>query len=137
MSVKAKPVMGADDLQLALLHHWALDTSTFPDERQRVQLALIMLVAAFTGCRPGELVDAAKNREVAFQSQDPWNNPQDLDYVETSMEQPGRKAERTRAICYEDIRLMLLRNMEEGGRDILALEITLAHHKGMDRQLQP
>jgi len=32
------------------------DTNTFPHERQRVQLATILLIAAFTGSRPGALL---------------------------------------------------------------------------------
>jgi integrase len=36
--------------------HWATDTNVFPNERQRVQLATILLFAAFTGSRPGALL---------------------------------------------------------------------------------
>ena len=33
-----------------------MDTNTFPQERQRVQLATILLLAALTGSRPGALL---------------------------------------------------------------------------------
>lgn len=42
---------------MEVLHcHWAKDTNTFPNERQRIQLATILLLAAFTGSRPGALL---------------------------------------------------------------------------------
>jgi hypothetical protein len=50
--------MGVDDLLRVLLYHWAKDTSVFPNERQRLQLATILLFAAYTSSRPAELVDA-------------------------------------------------------------------------------
>jgi hypothetical protein len=31
--------MDVDDLYLLLHHHWALDVSVFPDERQRLQVS--------------------------------------------------------------------------------------------------
>jgi integrase len=33
-------------------YHWASDINIFPNERQRLQLAAILLLAAFTGSRP-------------------------------------------------------------------------------------
>lgn len=39
--------MNVDDVYLVLHHHWVLDTSVFPDERQRLQVALLMSVACW------------------------------------------------------------------------------------------
>ena len=36
--------------------HWVTDTNIFPHERQRVQLAIILLLAALTGSWPGALL---------------------------------------------------------------------------------
>ena len=36
--------------------HWVTDTNSFPNERQRVQVAAILLLAAVTGSRPGALL---------------------------------------------------------------------------------
>ncbi len=44
---------------------------------------------------------------------------------------------RSNAICYEDISLMVARNPVHGERDVLAMEVTLAHHKGVDRKSKP
>jgi len=34
------------------------------------------------------------------------------------------------AICYEDVRLLVVRSAGSGERDVLAMEVTLAHYKG-------
>ncbi|KAK4220814.1 hypothetical protein QBC38DRAFT_160950 [Podospora fimiseda] len=49
---KEKPVLNADDMYLILHHHWVRDESIFPHERQRLQLALMLLVQAYTATRP-------------------------------------------------------------------------------------
>jgi hypothetical protein len=58
----AKLVLRADDLILLLTHHRPWDTSTFPTKDQRQALATIMHLLIYTGCRPAELVDAAKRK---------------------------------------------------------------------------
>lgn len=47
-TTRKKPVMNVDDVYLVLHHHWILDTSVFPDERQRLQVALLLLPSAYT-----------------------------------------------------------------------------------------
>ena len=51
-----KPLLDAIDFVELLRCHWVSDINTFPHERQRVQLATILLVAAFTGSRSGALL---------------------------------------------------------------------------------
>ncbi|KAH7363982.1 hypothetical protein BKA65DRAFT_490119 [Rhexocercosporidium sp. MPI-PUGE-AT-0058] len=34
------------------------------------------------------------------------------------------------AIYYEDVRLLVVRGPDSGGRNVLAMEVTIAHHKG-------
>lgn len=51
-----KPVLEAEDLVEVLRCHWATDTNIFPNERQRVQLAALLLLTAVTGFRPGALL---------------------------------------------------------------------------------
>jgi len=50
--------MNVDDLLLLLHHHWALSTDYYTIERERVQLALIILFMACTTARPSTLVKA-------------------------------------------------------------------------------
>jgi hypothetical protein len=157
----AKPVLGADDLILLLTHHWARDTSTFQTEDQRLSLAAIMLLLIYTGCRPAELVDAAKRkascREQAYEDDrwdsryesldevkdedpvyeglEPWANPNDTDYDDDY--DADTLTREYKALCYEDIRLWIVQNPTPGGRDLLAMEITLAYHKGADKKPKP
>jgi Protein of unknown function (DUF3435) len=48
--------MNVDDVFLILYHHWVVDTATFPDGRQRLQVPFLVLVSAYTATRPGALV---------------------------------------------------------------------------------
>ena len=56
VSTDEKPATNVDDVYLILYHLWAVDTATFPDGRQRLQIALLMLLTACTATRPGALV---------------------------------------------------------------------------------
>ncbi|KAL9098052.1 MAG: hypothetical protein Q9163_006211 [Psora crenata] len=51
-----KPLLDADDFIEVLHCHWVTDTNSFPYERQRVQVATLLLLAAVTGSRPGALL---------------------------------------------------------------------------------
>ena len=158
-------MLGADDLILLLTHHWARDTSIFPTEDQRLVLAAIMLLLIYTGCRPAELVDAAKgnatSRQQAYEDEyeddswdsgygssdevkdedpvyenpEPWANPNNPDYDDD--DDADILAREYKALCYEDIRLWIVQNPTRGERDLLAMEITLAHHKGANRKPKP
>jgi hypothetical protein len=155
-----------DDLLLLLNYHWARDTSTFPTERHRVQFALILLFLFGTGCRPAELVDAKKKKRddidsetdelqvlddddtLAFDeigdgsgvenSQGPTvHDDNAFDNDDTAMRGMEEDIRRFDAICYEDVRLLVVRSPESEERDVLAMEITLAHHKGHKRRPKP
>lgn len=51
-----KPLLEADDFVELIRYHWASDINVFPNERQRLQLAALLLLAAFTGSRPQALL---------------------------------------------------------------------------------
>jgi integrase len=51
-----KPLLEADDFIEVIRYHWISDINIFPNERQRVQLAAVLLLAAFTGSRPHALL---------------------------------------------------------------------------------
>jgi len=152
-------VMGPDDLLLLLTHHWARDTHTYPIEDQRLTVAAIMLMAVYTGCRLGELTDASKGRaaykdplqgqdDVKYEGQEPWEDLDDTDYIEDDdgiMDKEGIEddhgidslSRRYKVLCYEDIRLWIVQNPKQGERDLLAMEVTLSHHKGANWKLKP
>lgn len=119
--------MNIDDVYLVLHHHWALDTTLFPDGRQRLQIAFLILLSAYTASRPGALVYVARNvkadKSPQFSDDDPIANTidgkDDNDPVKT--------------ICYEDVTLTLLPN-PTGLRDLLAMEVNLRYTKGNQRK---
>ena len=51
-----KPLLDAEDFLEVLRCHWVTDSNPFPHERQRVQVATLLLLAAVTGSRPGALL---------------------------------------------------------------------------------
>ena len=51
-----KPILDEEDFKQVLRCHWVTDTNTYPEERQRVQLATLLLLAAYTGSRPSALL---------------------------------------------------------------------------------
>lgn len=47
-----------------LAYHWSSSTSIFPDIRQLLQLALIILIYVYTASRPGALVYVERKTKV-------------------------------------------------------------------------
>ncbi|KAL9583651.1 MAG: hypothetical protein Q9203_004996 [Teloschistes exilis] len=53
-----KHTVGYAGILGALCYHWTFDTESFHFERDRVQLALFILLLAYTGQRPGAIVES-------------------------------------------------------------------------------
>lgn len=49
----------------------------------------------------------------------------------------GEAIRKYKALCYEDICLWIVQNPKQGGRDLLAMEVSLRHHKGVDNKPKP
>jgi hypothetical protein len=49
----------------------------------------------------------------------------------------GEATREWKALCYEDLVLWVVRNPQEGERDVLAMEVSLRHHKGVDNKPKP
>jgi hypothetical protein len=45
--------------------------------------------------------------------------------------------QRCKALCYEDISLLVVQNPKPSKRDMLVIEVTLLHYKGVDRKPKP
>ncbi|CAG7975891.1 unnamed protein product [Penicillium salamii] len=52
-SVGEKLVMNIDDLYIILYHYWTKDTTPYPDNRQIIQLAFLLLTSVYTASRLG------------------------------------------------------------------------------------
>jgi hypothetical protein len=50
-----KPFLETNNFVELIRYHWVADINVFLNERQRVQLAAILLLAVFTGSRPRAL----------------------------------------------------------------------------------
>jgi hypothetical protein len=49
----------------------------------------------------------------------------------------GEAVRKCKALCYEDICLWIVKNPKKGERDVLAMEVHLRHHKGVDNKPKP
>ena len=135
----------------------AYDTTVFPGERHRVQLAGCYQFLCYTGARPAELVDAERKkpkdgsieelfgRKVVVQSSssddgEPEQQPQKLDedskLLESLLSQETVGRGRPKALCYEDIQMMIVRHPVTG-RCIPAMAVKFINHKGADNKPKP
>jgi len=120
-----------DDLLLLLNCHWARDKSVYRTERQRVRFALILLLLFGTGCQPAELVDAkSKRRDNPGSDDDDLESDVDMGGVEGDSRRPD-------ALCYKDVRLLVVHSPDNSERDVLAMEVKLSHHKGHNKRPKP
>ncbi|KAJ5111419.1 hypothetical protein N7532_001954 [Penicillium argentinense] len=125
MSVGEKPVMNVDDLYIVLHHHWTKDKTPYPDGRQIIQLAFILLVSAYTASRPGALVYLERKEKTNIQHF--FGNADDDD--RPPEDEWDLRHEDLKTLCYGQINLILLPN-PTGERDHLVMEIDLKHTKG-------
>lgn len=60
---------------------------------------------------------------------------QDCDAAE--VDEFGEARRKYKALCYEDIRIWIVQNPKQGEQDLLAMEVSLRHHKGVDKKPKP
>jgi len=94
------PVMSVNDLFQILHNHWAFDAGTFPHERQRVQLSLLLLMMAYTSSRPGAIVES------------------------------GCAKGSNEALCYKDVKILVIPAPDGAYRDKLVMTVSLRYMKG-------
>jgi hypothetical protein len=105
--MREKPVVGHTALQGALYYHWVFDTEVYNLERERIQLAAMLLLLTYTGSRPGAVVESSSQGIV------------------------GTNA----ALCYGDLVLKLLQPRE--GPSLLVLEVRIRLDKGKRKRGEP
>jgi hypothetical protein len=124
--------MNVDDVFLILYHHWVVDTATFPDGRQRLQVPFLVLVSAYTATRPGALVYVSRN-EKKDQGHCIGEHDEDEEEMEEGPMNCDWDCEQAKTLCYGDVTLFLLPN-PDGIRDLLAMEVDVKHAKGHQRK---
>ncbi|KAI9864671.1 MAG: hypothetical protein M1813_003161 [Trichoglossum hirsutum] len=94
---------------------------------------MILITAAYTASGPGELVDAERKRKKKKKEEgyEPWDGLDDPGYDDN---RGGSGGKRCKVLCYKDICLMLLQNPDRRDRDVLAMEVRMAHHEGAERK---
>ncbi|KAL9065698.1 MAG: hypothetical protein Q9157_007382 [Trypethelium eluteriae] len=107
---RPKPILNVDDLVGILLRHWKFDPSTYCDERQRVQVALLLLIAAYTGSRPSSILNTDEIQD---------------------------KDGETKAVCYRHIELYLVKSETLIERLKVVALLTLPYGKGDEWKPQP
>ena len=150
-TLRIKTVTDSGVLLALLSFNIAYDHYIFSSERQRLDFATSLLVLAYTGCRPAEVVDGEKAKpsdgsweelfgdENSALLEDPSDDaPADehskiiaqlLDFEVLSRGRP-------KALCYEDIQFVVIHHPVTG-RDTLTMSITFTNHKGADNKPKP
>ncbi|KAK5989579.1 C6 transcription factor asaR [Cladobotryum mycophilum] len=151
-----KPIMNVDDLYRAQYTHWVSDQVTFADERQRIQLALLILIQAYTATRPRVLTYRKPNKIAIEDYHYRWDGkktmwdmdddepakPEDDKLMKSEDDESGESDSEEhmenefKTLCYKDIKLYLIKG-GDGERDRLVMEVTLRYTKGWDRKPLP
>jgi hypothetical protein len=143
-----KDVADSGDLLALQTFNIAYDTGNFPRERHRIQLSGCYLTLAYTGARPAEVVDNERKNckdgclEELFGPKAIGGSSGDEEDVTVddnsklleellSQETVGRG--RPKALCYEDIMLMVVRHPETG-EDIHTMSIKFHTPQGGRQQ---
>lgn len=107
-------------------------------DEKRVQLATILLFAAFTGSRPADLVNASlsakdkkKINDAFWRKTTPWDDLDGSDYDEIEVD----LSERAESLCWEDVQLRIV--TLDDGRMVRAMWIAFTHRRGVDRKPLP
>lgn len=151
MGADGKPTMGTNGLYSLLRFNIGYDTKIFPVEGHRVQLAGCWILLATTGARPAEIVDHERKPPKDGCHEELWspgtaedaneddNNIADDDesrVLEKMLRQETVDRGRPKALCYEDIKLMVVCHPETG-QHVLCMAIKFIHHKGGDNKPKP
>ncbi|RYO96655.1 hypothetical protein DL764_007436 [Monosporascus ibericus] len=148
-NVNGKPVAGVDSLLSLLIFNIAYDTAVFPVETHRVQLAGCYLFLAYTGVRPAEIVDNEPSKPkdgsweelygpkaIKHDGEDDEAQDENSALLEKLLCQETLGRGRPKALCYEDILLMVVRHPDTG-KDVLSMAVKFIHHKGADNKPKP
>jgi hypothetical protein len=83
--------------------------------------------------------DLKQSEDPDYDKPDPWESLDNGNYSDDDdgLSNFSELIRSYKAICYEDVRLWIVQNPKQGERDLLAMEVTLSHHKGADKKPKP
>lgn len=144
-------MLNVDSLRVILVFNIAYDTSIRPLELQRLNDSGCYMIICYTGVRPAELVHNERKppkdgsleelfgvKAVMGADDDADEEPKDPDAAALCgllLKETVRR-DRVKALCYEDILMMVVRHPVTG-RATLAMSIKFIHHKGCDNNPRP
>ncbi|KAL0930298.1 FluG domain-containing protein [Colletotrichum truncatum] len=139
-NINGKPVVAVQGLEILLVFNIAYDVGIFRSEGQRIQLAGCYQLLCYTGARPAELVHAEREKP-KHEAWDLFNWDEDAQgedslLLDKLLRQETADRGRPKALCYEDILMMIVRHPVTG-RAIPAMAIKFIYHKGADRKPKP
>lgn len=138
-------------MRVILVFNIAYDTSIRPLELQRLNDAGCYMIICYTGVRPAELVHNERkppkdgSLEELFGAKAVMDADDDVDEVPDDPDSAELcalllketvKRDRPKALCYEDILMMVVRHPVTG-RATLAMALKFIHHKGCDNKPKP
>ena len=141
-SGKPKPVMGVEDLQILLEHHWACDDSRFYDGRQRIQTALVALLCAGTAQRPCSILATSPGTCGTEKGEPDKNKRLGRGFKHTTISsqlwaqhslRPASKKLKD-GILYKDVEVQIKRLPGGDSMQILIVYINFRHTKGEDKR---
>ncbi|KAH8882112.1 hypothetical protein GQ53DRAFT_753940 [Thozetella sp. PMI_491] len=150
-NIDGKPVLNVDSLRVILVFNIAYDTSIRPLELQRLNDAGCYMIICYTGVRPAELVHNQRKppkdgslkelfgaKAVMETDDDVDEEPDDPDSAVLCalLLQETVRRDRPKALCYEDVLMMVVRHPVTG-RATLAMALKFVHHKGCDNKPKP
>ncbi|KZL63688.1 FluG domain-containing protein [Colletotrichum tofieldiae] len=138
-NINGKPVVAADSLYALLVFNIAYDFGVFRSEGQRIQLAGCYQFLCYTGARPAELVCSERKtsqEDEDFADHDKAAKDDRSLLLDELLLQETVGRGRPKALCYEDIQMMIVRHPVTG-QAIPAMAVKFIHHKGADRKPKP
>ncbi|KAF2194832.1 hypothetical protein K469DRAFT_744622 [Zopfia rhizophila CBS 207.26] len=125
--------MNVDDVYLVVHYYSVPDTLVFLNEQQRLQVALLILLPAYTATRPAALVYKSIDRRRLKEHYISWEDGSGSDTdIANEMD---LDLEEIKTLCYEDVILLMLPN-PKGKHDIIVMEVTWKYTKGAKKKLR-
>jgi hypothetical protein len=118
---KPKPVLGPDDLLVLLDHHWASCNDNYATERQRIQIAFLLLLVVYTTARPAAILETRRDT-----TKEDACSEEDSDFLKSKFTVDAIPD----SLKYKDVKLFKIDDAEHPDEHIFIVIVTLRLMKG-------